>query len=331
MSITVGFQGSDCSFTNKAALSFFGRTPNSAVIQYSSVPSCRTIFEHVASGKLSYGVLPVESSSHGTMPMYLETLLKHSQDVRIVGETIEREHQCLCAQAGTTEASITRIISHPVILEDCSIFIDALAARSGLSIEQCAASDSAAACMQLCAAGPCTSAAVICSREAATLHGLQILSQSVGNDRNSETRYIIIANAAGDALEVAGATGQHPDEKLKGSLTLSIKNAPGSMFKMMSCFSLRDINVLKIESRPSSVAIGLNDSVGSVFRHWDTIFFVDYEVSQDAVVNAAFWNNLHEYCDWARPLGEYKKFGQQHATITERVDWNTMVDILATA
>ena len=330
MSITVGFQGSEGSFTNKAATNFFGSLPNSSNIEFSSAPTCRAIFELVSSGKLSYGVLPVESSNHGTMPMYLESLLKHSQSVRIVGETIEREHHCLCVQPGTTEATISRIISHPIILEDCNVFIDALSARHGVDIEQSTANDSAAACKLLSTGGPNNNTAVICTRDAAALYGMSVLSQNVGNDRNSETRYIIIAYAAGDALEIAKLS-QNTNEKVKGSLTLSIKNSAGSMFKMMSCFSLRDINILKIESRPSSAAIGLNDSVGSVFRHWDMVFFIDYEVSEDTAKNAALWANLEEYCDWARPLGEYKQFGQQQATITEMANWSTMLDILSTA
>lgn len=330
MSITVGFQGSEGSFTHKAATNFFSGIPNSAGVQFSSVPTCKTVFGLVSSGELSYGVIPVESSNHGTLPMYLETLLKHSSGVRIVGETIEREHHCLCALPGTAESSISRVISHPIILEDCSDFIEALSSRSGVTIAQVSSSDSAAACKQLCSEGPLDNTAVICTRDAAGLYGLSILSQSIGNDRNSETRYIIIANGNCDALEI-GNVSQSADLRMKGSLILSIKNSTGSMFKMMACFSLRDINIFKIESRPSSAAIGLNDSVGSVFKHWDTVFFIDYEVSQDAAKHAALWSNLKEYCDWTLPLGEYRQFGQQQATVTELANWDSMLDILATA
>jgi prephenate dehydratase len=343
MSITVGFQGSEGSFTNKAATNFFGDIPDSSPIEYSSVATCKRIFEQVEGGILSYGVIPVESSSHGTMPMYLEALLKHSENVRIVGETIEREHHCLCAHAGATEATISRIISHPIILEDCSVFIAVLEARSGTPIEQVPVTDSAAACRQLCAevanTPPSASSAALCTREAAALYGLTVLSQSVGNDRNSETRYIIIASAdtassTSDMMNKISKLKRSPNEKVKGSLTLSIKNSPGSMFKMISCFSLRDFNILKIESRPASAAIGLNGSAGSsVFRHWDMVFFIDYEVSENEANNSALWANLREYCDWARPLGEYNQSGQQQddITVTDAADWDSMLDIVATA
>ena len=329
MSISVRFLGSVASFTNEAATNFFSRVPTSSTIQYISTSSTKMIFEMVGSGEVPYGVVPVESSNHGTLPMYLESLLKCSKNVCIVGETIEREQHCLCALPGVTESSITRVVSHPIILDDCSIFIDAMSTRTGKKIETASSNDSAAASRQLRESGD-TNTAVICNREAASHYGLNVLSGSVGNDRNSETRYIIIANTAADPLNIAPQT-RSPSDKIKASLTLSIKNGPGALFKMISCFSLRDINIFKIESRPSSAAIGLNDSVGCVFRHWDMIFFIDYEVSVNQATNEALLANLGEYCDWVCTLGEYRQFAQQSATITEPANWNNMLDIIATA
>jgi prephenate dehydratase len=329
MSITVGFLGSDGSFTNKAASNFFGRIPFSSQIDYHANPSSKVIFEQVGNGTLSYGVVPVESSNHGTLPMYLESLLNYSENIRIVVETIEREYHCLCAPSNVVESSITRIISHPIILEDCSIFINALSTRFGNSIEVCGSNDSAAACKELNTSGD-GHTAVICTREAASLYGLKVLSQSVGNDRNSETRYIVIANFSIDPLNIASQS-RSSNDKVRASIILLIKNTFGSFFKMILCFGLRDINILKIESRPSSAAIGLKGNVGSVFRHWDMIFFIDYEVSDNEETAAALLANLGEYCDWIRTLGEYKQFSQQYATVTEIADWNTMLDILATA
>ena len=103
---------------------------------------------------------------------------------------------------------------------------------------------------------------------------------------------------------------------------------------MTSCFALRDINVYKVETRPSNTAIGLQDlpssPPGSRFKHWDLIFFIDYQPSDSDAVNQALLSNLTEYCVWVRPLGIYRQFGQRQ-TITEPSNWSNMVDILATA
>lgn len=244
----------------------------------------------------------------------------------------------------TTEDNLSRVISHSTILEDSSDYFDALDIKrisQGLPIiERIPAVDSAAACKTLLSMSDSSGTAVICCREAAELYNLNIIAPSIGNDRNSETRYLIIAKYSeqqfNDPLNLAidnqSLTTQR--ENVKSTLTLSLKNVSGAMFRMISCFALRDINVYKVETRPSNTAIGLQDlptsSPGSRFKHWDLIFFIDYQPSDQNSINEALLSNLSEYSAWVRPLGTYRQFGQRQ-TITEPSNWSNMVDILATA
>jgi prephenate dehydratase len=63
--IKIGYLGSDCSFTCRAAKRFFSQ--NERDITWESISSCRAIFQHISAGDLCYGVVPIESSSHGML------------------------------------------------------------------------------------------------------------------------------------------------------------------------------------------------------------------------------------------------------------------------
>jgi hypothetical protein len=109
-----------------------------------------------------------------------------------------------------------------------------------------------------------------------------------------------------------------PNLPRKRSLVLFMRNTPGAIFRMSSCFALRDIDIIKMESRPSTTAMNLNLGVGldhplhsvrgdggSVARHWNQIFYVDFTPSTLPEVNAALLGNLREYALYLRELGDY--------------------------
>ena len=115
----------------------------------------------------------------------------------------------------------------------------------------------------------------------------------------------------------------------KCSIALALRNIPGAIFKMSSCFAFRNIDITKIESRPATVAMRLASLANRPFtqRHWDLIFYIDYEPSESAEINAALRTNLLEYCLWIRDLGTYKS-GLQ-AVESQPSAWTQMVDVLS--
>lgn len=331
---TIGYLGAQGSFTCVAAQRFFDRVSGSSGAQYESSDSLKDMFDRLKAGSLTYGVIPVESSTNGSLIGSYDFLLKNSPEISIVGEAIERDQHCLCAKSAVDESSISKVISHPVIVQDCSVYLDSLDKKRSKSklppIDRVAVSDSAAACKQLISSSD-NSSAVICTEQAASLYGLTVICLNVSNDRNAETRYAVVSG--GDPLSV-NQTGSSVAQtgRRKASIAVSVKNSPGSMFKMISCFGLRDINIIKVESRPSSTVIGVSDLCvpSQEFRHWDTIFFVDYEPSTNDATNQALLANLSEFCFWTRTLGSYRQCGQPN-TVTVLSDWGNMVDVLATA
>jgi prephenate dehydratase len=118
----------------------------------------------------------------------------------------------------------------------------------------------------------------------------------------------------------------------KASIALGLRNTSGALFKMASCFALRDLNIVKIESRPSSVASKLRFSsvekspLAAGAKHWDLIYFIDYTPSPHAETNRALLNNLQEYCLWIRELGYYAP--GLHAIEVVPSEWSQIIDVI---
>lgn len=231
--------------------------------------------------------------------------------------------------------------------------------------------NSARACEQV-TQGTSRSLAAIASLEAADSYGLQVLAQHVGDDENAQTRYIVIAAVETEAATASWsgigdgkrsvidplnlrhqvlsntsdsltATIPSPNFPRKISLVLFMRNIPGAIFRMSSCFALRDIDIIKMESRPSTTAMNLGVGLGhpllvsasgdgsNAVRHWNQIFYVDFAPSPLPEVNAALLNNLREFALYLRELGDYcaAKEDMVHA---KPAQWNAyMKEILIVA
>jgi chorismate mutase / prephenate dehydratase len=189
----VTYQGQQGSYTSLAAQAFFQTKKDELDLQ--SLPGVKAIFDSLSKGQCTYGVLPLESSSYGTIHGVYDRLVAFDGQVVIVGEMGQIEQYCLCikshAQINPQELDIDQVICHPHILECCSDYLDSLDSRRIAAnkprIERIAASDSAAAC---CAVANSREGdkviAAVGSREAAELNGLKVLVSGIGNDKNAE-------------------------------------------------------------------------------------------------------------------------------------------------
>jgi prephenate dehydratase len=126
-------------------------------------------------------------------------------------------------------------------------------------------------------------AAAIASLQAATDYGLNILRPGIESDHRNFTRFLII-----------GKKQVRPKKNAKTSLIFTTKNIPGALFKCLSVFALRNINLLKIESRP---IIG---------APWEYLFYLDIEgdAKEKECVNAL--NHLQELTSYFKNLGSYE-------------------------
>lgn len=131
---------------------------------------------------------------------------------------------------------------------------------------------------------------------------------------------------APDPVQIA--TDHTPTRRsLKASIALGLRNVPGALFKMTSCFAFRDMNIVKIESRPTAVAAPHSStSLLASRRHWDLIYFLDYEPSDNPGVNRALQTSLGEYCLWVRELGFYYAGLQQ--VDSKPTEWKQIMEVI---
>jgi prephenate dehydratase len=128
--------------------------------------------------------------------------------------------------------------------------------------------------------------AAIASAQAAQLYGGKIRRRNIEDDPQNFTRFFLLSK---QKIELRTATGDW-----KTSLVFTAPNRPGSLFKALACFSLRDISLTKIESRPLKG------------KPWEYLFYLDLagSIESEPVRNAM--QNLAELTDWVKVLGSYR-------------------------
>lgn len=266
----VSFQGEAGAYSEQAVFGYFGSVE--------TVP-CETFdaaFESVVSGESDSALIPIENSLAGSIHQNYDLLLRH--DLHIVGEYLLRVRHCLIALPGVRMDEVRKAISHPQALGQCAGYL-----RSrGIKAEP--VYDTAGSVKMLKESGARDTAA-IASRRAAELYGMQILEEGIEDNAENYTRFLAIGRepvlAAGEA---------------KTSIVFTLKNQPGALFKALSVFALRDIDLTKIESRPLQG------------KPWEYLFYVDFIGSTSDEVSKRALDHLGEYAVTLRVLGSYPRF-----------------------
>src|SRR4051812_48938669 len=182
------------------------------------------VFEAVKNGAVAMGILPIENSIGGSIHRNYDLLLEH--DLPIVGETELIVVHNLLALPGTTIRDVRRVFSHPQALAQCEQYVRRLP-----DVEVVATYDTAGSA-RLIRDGELRDTAAIASSRAAEIFGLDILKAGIQDYADNITRFIVIAK---DPSPLA-----IPD---KTTLAFALQNAPGALFKALSVFALRDIDL----------------------------------------------------------------------------------------
>lgn len=264
----VSFQGEKGSYSESVAIAYFGIEAKTF-----SAETFESVLEYVESGQCNYGVLPLENSLSGSIHSNYDLLIRHN--LAIVGEYYLRVNHCLISQPNALIGDIRQIVSDHQALIECKEYI-----RS-LGMPARAISDTASG-VQMVRDQEDYSLAAIASKHAADLYGMKILAEGIEDSPLNYTRFIILSK-----------TSITPQENSKTSIVFTLKNKPGSLFKALSVFALRDVDLVKIESRPL------------VGKPWDYLFYIDFLGStNDEKVSRAL-KNLDEYAFSIRVFGSY--------------------------
>ena len=328
---SVAFKGMRNNFTEAAAIQHFEMTEK-VEVETSPCNSFQEVFEHVKMNKASYGIVPIENSASGTLHSVYDELL--NSELFIIGECSRLEEHMLCALPGTKLKNVTQILSHPAMFMQCSEFIKTLDNNASSNSDSSNTTsttttsrrrvgresfwDTSAACSHLVSEN-LTNAAVICSKESAIKYKLDILEEGVGNDKNNETRYLLISKDEYTLPEL----NFDSRTRMKCSVAVALRNETNALFKMVSCFGLRSINIIKMESRPATTASttqfilnsptsknNINHSTPQkkfTVKHWDYLFYVDFEPSWDLTKHANLMASLKEFSLGVRNFGVYKQ------------------------
>ncbi len=280
----IAYQGEIGAYSEAAALKFH---PLTDVLPY---PSFEDVFAAVISGAATHGVLPVENSIGGSIHRNFDLLAEH--DLSIVGEVELLVSHCLLAYPGTKREDLRRVYSHPQALAQCENFLRSLssAADPRLPAVEIVATYDTAGSAKLIRDGALKDTGAIASARAGEVFGLEVLASGIQDYEANLTRFVIVSR-----------TAEVPADADKTTILFALPNEPGSLFKALSVFALRDIDLTKLESRPIRG------------RPWEYMFYADLSVSRQDMRCARALIHLAEFAKWVRTLGSYKRWKEKES------------------
>jgi prephenate dehydratase len=266
--MTIAYQGEPGAFSEAAGRRI---APDAQLLP------CKTfedVFAAVQDRQADYGILPIENSIGGSIHRNYDLLVAHELPIQAEIE-LPVVHQLL-ALPGTTVAGLKRVYSHPQALAQCERFL-----RTLKGVDIIATYDTAGSA-KMVADGRLEDAAAIASARAGELFGLTTLASAIQDFDDNITRFIVI-----------GGSPLHHAVPDKTSIVFSLPNEPGSLFKALSVFALRGLDLTKLESRPIPG------------RPWEYLFYVDLAAARDELTCSRALAHLAEFAPMLRTLGSY--------------------------
>ena len=283
--IIIAFQGEPGAYSELAAFEHFG--PGISTLPCESFDHA---YEALNQGECTHALLPFENSLAGSIHRNYDLILRH--DLHIVGEHHLRVSHCLLGLPGTKIEQVERAHSHPQALAQCEHNLDRL------GIARVAEKDTAGSA-RLVKEWNEPQEAAIASTRAAEVYDLVILQENLEDNPHNYTRFLALTK---EPLVVSD-----PEEgDYKTSVVFSLKNMPGVLFKALSVFALRDIDLTKIESRPIQG------------QPWEYMFYVDFAGHQAAQNCARALDHLGELAVFVRVLGSYPRHRQNGTPVSDR-------------
>jgi len=262
----IGILGPEGTFSEKAAKKWNDK----AELEY--YEDVFDVAKAVVDGVVDHGIIPIENSLEGSVGMALDALLQH--EVKMIGEVIIPIRYCLLSTGSPSE--VKTVLSHPQALAQCRHFL-----KSHLRGVEIGETASTALAAQM--ASKSKKMAAIASEEAADRYGLRILMRDIQDQKENYTRFAVL-----------GKEAPGPSGKDKTSVIVYLrKDRPGALHEILGEFASRDVNLTKIESRPTKKVLG------------DYLFFIDLEGHiENATIKTAL-ENVKAKAGMLKVLGSY--------------------------
>ncbi len=238
--------------------------------------SFESVFAAVDQGLCTYGVLPLENSTAGSVNKIYDLMSRYN--FSIVRSTRLKVDHNLLAKRGTKIADVKEVFSHEQAISQCEAFLKKL---GNVKVTVC---ENTAMAAKLVSESPRDDVAALSSRACAELYGLENLAESVQDKGNNFTRFICISKK----LEI------YPGAD-KTSVMILTDHKPGALYKLLARFYALGINLTKLESRP------LPD------RDFEFMFYFDLETSVYSPEFITLIGELESSCEQFRYLGSYSE------------------------
>ena len=250
----IAYLGPKGSFSHHVVQTAF---PNEELQAFANITDVIKAYEQ---GLVDYSVVPVENSIEGSVHESLDYLF-HQTDIQAVAEIVQPIHQQLMAVPG--QSKIEKIFSHPQALAQGKKFIDEHYPEAQLEVTA-----STAYAARFIAEHPDQPFAAIAPRNSAAEYGLELIAEDIQEMEANFTRFWVLGS------EIPTIPLQSQNEKMSLALTLP-DNLPGALYKALSTFAWRGIDLTKIESRPLKTALG------------EYFFIIDVDYSAKELVHFA--------------------------------------------
>jgi len=267
----VAFQGELGAYSEEAAFLFFGSSVN--VKPYRFLPE---VFKAVGERQVDFGIVPVENSLEGSINQTYDLLL--SSELKVSGEVILRVTHCLISNKKISLILIKKVYSHPQALAQCRNFLN------NLKCEVIPTYDTAGS-VKFIKENKSINSAAIASERAAKIYQMEILAKGLEDDKSNYTRFFILSK------HDTPFTGND-----KTSIIFSTKNIPGALYSILREFAMKEINLTKIESRPTRMT------------PWEYNFYLDFEGHRSEKKCQEALEGLKEKTIFVKLLGSYPKW-----------------------
>ena len=267
--LSVAYLGPEGTYTQAAALKHFGHA-----VETVARGSIDAVFREVESGACDFGVVPVENSTEGVVTHTVD-MFQRSQ-LTVCGEVLLPIHHCLLSGAGALD-EVECVYSHQQSLAQCRKWLDA----NLPGVRREAVSSNAEAARR---ASGVAGAAAVAGEVAADLYSLAVLAANIEDEPDNTTRFLVIGR------EAVAASGDD-----KTTVVFSFTNRPGGLYHAIEVFAGRNINMTRIESRPSRL------------KQWSYVFYVDFLGHRDEPAVAEALEELQERTAFFKVVGSFPR------------------------
>ena len=271
--LKIAYLGPEGTWTHQAAIKKFGHS-----VDYTPLPNFAEVFDEVARRRADYGVVPIENSTEGAVSHTLDLFV--DSPLRICAQILLRINNSLLSAIPREE--IKTLYSHPQVFGQCKNWILRHFPHADL-VEVSSTTKAAHLAREKAADG----AAALGGKLAAELSKLTVLEEAIQDRATNTTRFLVIGE------KTCPPTGND-----RTSMLFSVRDRPGSLVAALQAFDAFQINMSKIESRPSKQ------------QDWEYIFYVDLAGHcEDEQVSSAI-KTLEDHCSLVKLLGSYPAQGE---------------------